>query len=97
MSIRKVQRELVGAVDTIAVPADRADILGHVTLEPTGRFEVRSLASFALTYTVGEFGLDDTGALRIAFRFPADWGTLQTADATGSQLRVCGGEQRDAT
>ena len=82
MSIRRVQRALVGAVDTSATPAERADLLGHVTLEPTGRFVVRSLASFTLTYTVGAFGLDDTGALRVAFRFPADWGTLQTTDAT---------------
>ena len=80
MSMRKVRREFVGAVDTTATPAAGADFLGHVTLQPTGRFEVRSFGSFTLTYTVGEFGLDDTGALRVAFRFPADWGALQTVD-----------------
>lgn len=80
--MRKVQRELVGAVDSSATPTDRLDRLGKVILEPTGSFEVRSLLSFTLTYTVGSFGLDDTGALRVACRFPADWGKLQTADPT---------------
>jgi len=55
-------------------------LYGHVDLTPKGQFEVRSYQTFTLTYTVGRFGLDDTGAIRVVFRAMGDTGRLQTTD-----------------
>jgi len=46
--------------------------LGSVTLTPGGAFEAGSYASFALVYTAGKFGIDDSGSLRVCFRFASD-------------------------
>lgn len=48
------------------------DELGSVTLTPDGAFEAGSYASFTLTYTAGKFGIDDSGSLRVCFRFASD-------------------------
>ena len=74
---------LVGEVDTHARPFKRETDYGHVELSPLGAFEVRSLQTFKLIYTAGSYGVDDTGAIRIAFRFPMDSGSLQTHDPKG--------------
>ena len=57
-----------GVIRAPIAPAD----LGTATIEPTGAFEAGSYASFTLTYTAGTYGIDDTGALRICFRFASD-------------------------
>ena len=57
-------------------------LYGHVELAPRGAFEARSLQTFTLTYTVGRFGLDDSGAIRVVFRAMGDAGRLQTTDPT---------------
>ncbi len=46
--------------------------LGSVTLSPDGAFEAGSHVTFTLTYTAGKFGIDDSGSLRICFRFASD-------------------------
>jgi hypothetical protein len=46
--------------------------LGSVTLTPDGDFEAGTYASFTLTYTAGKFGIDDSGSLRVCFRFASD-------------------------
>jgi len=46
--------------------------LGTATITPEGEFEAGSHQSFTLTYTAGKFGIDDSGALRICFRFASD-------------------------
>ena len=58
----------------------RPDLMGSATLEPSGRIEAGSMQSFTLTYTAGRFGLDDTGSLKIGFRFATDFGPVQFAD-----------------
>ncbi len=58
----------------------RPDLMGTATLLPTGAFEAGSYQSFTLTYVAGRFGLDDTGSLKIAFRFASDLGGLQFED-----------------
>ena len=50
------------------------------TLEPQGRFEVRSFQCFTFTVTIGEYGLDDTGAIKIVQRWTPDGGNLQSDD-----------------
>ncbi len=54
-----------------------ADRMGSAIVEPTGRFEAGSFASFTLTYTAGYFGIDDTGSLKIVHRFASDMGKPQ--------------------
>ena len=58
--------------------------LGRAEISPTGRFEAGSHASFTLTYTAGVFGIDDSGSLRICFRFASDQSTPQFDDPAGA-------------
>ena len=64
-----------------AAPAEDLCSMASKAL-PEGAFEVRSYQTFTLTYTVGRFGLDDNGSIRVVFRFFGDWGGLQTSDPT---------------
>ncbi|MCL4187157.1 MAG: DUF3604 domain-containing protein [Rhodobacteraceae bacterium] len=63
----------------IPAPLDPAD-LGTARVEPAGPVEAGSWQSFTLTYTAGRYGIDDSGALRLAFRFAADQTPLQFSD-----------------
>jgi hypothetical protein len=54
--------------------------MGSATLEPSGRFQAGSWQSFTLTYTAGRFGIDDTGSIKIGFRFATDFGPVQFDD-----------------
>lgn len=61
----------------------RPELMGSAVLEPAGAFEAGSLQSFVLTYTAGRFGIDDTGSLKIGFRFATDFGPVQFDDPEG--------------
>lgn len=76
----KVDSDLVGQVFPAAEPGEDPVLYGSVDISPKGVFEARSLQSFAVTFTVGRFGLDDTGAIKLAFRHSNDWGALQFDD-----------------
>lgn len=75
---------LMGEAWTPVLPGDTPDedpvLYGHVALEPRDPVAVRSMQTFTLTYTVGRYGLDDTGAIRVVFRALGDWGALQVTD-----------------
>jgi len=58
----------------------RPDLMGSATLTPSGSFEAGSLQSFTLVYTAGAFGIDDTGSIKIGFRFATDFGPVQLTD-----------------
>ena len=58
----------------------RPDLMGSATLEPGGCLEAGSWQSFKLVYTCGRFGIDDTGSLKIGFRFATDFGPVQFDD-----------------
>jgi len=58
----------------------RPDLMGSAALTPSGSFEAGSLQSFALVYTAGTFGVDDTGSIKIGFRFATDFGPVQFTD-----------------
>lgn len=75
-----VDSHLVGEGWSNVQPGADPVLYGHVEIEPKGAFEVRSLQTFTLTYTVGRFGLDDSGAIRVVFRAMGDAGRLQTND-----------------
>ena len=55
----------------------RPDLMGSATLKPSGSFEAGSYQSFTLVYTAGRFGIDDTGSIKIGFRFATDFGPVQ--------------------
>ena len=55
----------------------RPELMGSATLEPQGPFEAGSYQSLTLTYTAGRFGIDDTGSIKIGFRFATDFGPVQ--------------------
>jgi hypothetical protein len=61
----------------------RPDLMGSATLMPGGSFEAGSLQSFELVYVAGAFGIDDTGSIKIGFRFATDFGPVQFADPSG--------------
>ena len=75
-----VAADLVGDAWPSVSPGIDPVLYGHAELEPKGDFEVRSLQTFRLTYTVGRYGIDDTGGIRVVFRFFGDWGILQMAN-----------------
>lgn len=56
--------------------------MGSATLEPAGAFEAGSLQMFTLTYTAGRFGIDDTGSIKVGFRFATDFGPVQFEEPT---------------
>src|SRR5262245_14543282 len=58
----------------------RPDLMGTATVTPAGSFEAGSLQSFTLVYTAGAFGVDDTGSIKIGFRFATDFGPVQFTD-----------------
>tara|TARA_R110002020_G_scaffold20374_67_gene69782 strand:+ start:6998 stop:9325 length:2328 start_codon:yes stop_codon:yes gene_type:complete len=68
-----------------AIPTSQ---LGRAEISPTGRFEAGSFASFTLTYTAGVFGIDDSGSLRICFRFASDQSTPQFDDPAGANYCI---------
>ena len=68
--------------DPVASPIAAAD-LGTATLTPTDDFEAGSCGSFTLVYTAGRYGIDDSGSLRICFRFATDQIRPQFDDPTG--------------
>ena len=79
-----VAEGLVGEVWPSAEPGEDPVLYGHAVLEPRDPVEVRSLQTFNLTYTVGRYGLDDTGAIRVVFRAMSDGQALQVSDPTAA-------------
>ncbi|MEM7151511.1 MAG: DUF3604 domain-containing protein [Myxococcota bacterium] len=47
--------------------------LGRVTLHPEGPVVAGEIGEWTLTYTVGSYGIDEGGTLKIARRFAGDW------------------------
>ncbi len=71
--------DLSKSSDSSALPPTDASVapipperLGTAELTPRGEFEAGSYAAFTLTYTAGHHGIDDSGSLRIVFRFASD-------------------------
>jgi hypothetical protein len=77
MTEYKIDPQHMGEIWPSARPAANPDLYGKVAFRPKGAFEVRSFQTFHLTYTAGPYGIDDTGAIRVLFRFATDWGKLQ--------------------
>jgi hypothetical protein len=65
-----------------------ADMLGHASLHPDKNVEAGSWQSFELVYTAGPYGIDDSGSLRICFRFASDQSPPQFTDPSGANFTV---------
>ncbi len=65
-----------GVIRAPIAPGD----LGTAVIEPAGAFTAGACASFTLTYTAGTYGIDDSGALRVCFRFATDQTPPQLTD-----------------
>ncbi|MEP1697811.1 MAG: DUF3604 domain-containing protein, partial [Paracoccaceae bacterium] len=57
-----------GALHTPIDPS----LLGTAVLDKAGAFEAGTYHSFTLTYTAGRFGVDDSGSIRVVWRFATD-------------------------
>ena len=53
---------------------------GHATLSLPPAVEAGSTVDFEITFTVGDFGIDDSGSLKLCWRFASDIGTPQFDD-----------------
>lgn len=73
---------VMGDVWPNAHPGQDHSDYGSVRLEGNDAVRIRSFQTFRLIYTVGKFGLDDTGGLKVVQRFTNDGGRLQTSDPT---------------
>lgn len=71
---------LMGDVWPVAQPGTELADYGSAVLTPNGPVEIRSLQTLKLVYTVGKFGLDDMGGLKVVQRFTNDGGKWQTDD-----------------
>ena len=60
-----------------------AEELGAVSIVPNGSFEAGSYQTFVLTYVAGKFGIDDSGSMRVCFRFASDQTRPQFEDPKG--------------
>ncbi|MEL7098125.1 MAG: DUF3604 domain-containing protein [Pseudomonadota bacterium] len=72
---------LMGDVWPSALPGATDADYGIVTFDGAGPYTVRSVQTFTLVYTVGAYGLDDTGAIKMVTRWTHDGGPWQTHDA----------------
>lgn len=63
------------------VPVGEMDA-GSVQINNCGPFVAGSYQRFTLTYTVGRYGIDDSGSLKICYRFASDMGRPQFSDPT---------------
>ncbi|MDA9009147.1 DUF3604 domain-containing protein [Alphaproteobacteria bacterium] len=91
-----VNPELVGDNSPSVHSGDDPRLYGSATIEPLDPVEIRSFQTFKLVYTVGHIGLDDTGAIAVAFRWVSDGGYFQITDpkATNYISAECSGAGR---
>jgi len=80
-TMHQIPVSLMGDVWPAGWPGAADADYGTVGFDGTGPYPVRSVQDFTLTYTVGEYGLDDTGAIKVVTRWTHDGGRWQTEDA----------------
>jgi hypothetical protein len=78
--LARILPEQMGDVWPSWLPGTEDADYGSATISPAGAFPVRSRVAFTITYIVGEYGLDDTGAIKIVQRWTPDGGPWQVSD-----------------
>jgi hypothetical protein len=66
-------------------PVDPGDA-GRVEIDSCGPFVAGSHQRFVLIYTVGRYGIDDTGSLKVCYRFASDMGRPQFTDPAAANF-----------
>lgn len=56
---------------------------GHATVEPSMPVVAGSYGTWRLVYVAGRYGIDNSGAIIVCWRFALDWGRPQTDDPRG--------------
>ncbi|MGI9524152.1 MAG: DUF3604 domain-containing protein [Hyphomicrobiaceae bacterium] len=74
----------------------RSEHMGSAMLNPDGSFEAGSYQSLELVYTAGRFGIDDTGSIKIGFRFATDFGPVQFDDPSAPGYTTVEASNRSA-
>jgi len=77
-----IDDDKMGDVWPAVHPGRDARDYGSARIDPGGALVVRSFQTMTLIYTVGRFGLDDSGSIKVVQRFPNDGGRLQVDDPT---------------
>lgn len=77
---KPVPFDIVGTSRPSVRPGDDPRIFGSATFEGPRIAEVRTFQTYRIRYRVGRLGLDDTGAIRVAFRMITDAGQPQCND-----------------
>ena len=65
------------------MPSEHNFWYGSASLSPPDPVVAGSYGTWRLTYTAGQYGIDNGGALVVCWRFAADWGRPQTTDPQG--------------
>ena len=68
---------------TLRTPIDPS-LLGTAVLDKSGEFDAGTYHSFTLTYTAGRFGVDDSGSIRVVWRFATDQTNPQFDEPTAA-------------
>lgn len=58
----------------------RPDLMGEASIDVSGPLTCGDWASVTLTYTAGQFGIDDSGSIKISFRSATDQTRFQLTD-----------------
>lgn len=66
----------------------RADRVGRIEALPPGRVTAGEHTTLRLRFTAGDFGIDDTGELKISWRQTSDMGKPQTTAPAGDRFDV---------
>lgn len=61
-------------------PSIAPELAGRVEITPQGPFPAGSFQHITLVYTAGRYGIDDTGTVRVCFRFATDQSQPQFDD-----------------
>jgi hypothetical protein len=61
--------------------------VGSVTIGPTRNLEAGSLEEITITFMAGDFGIDDTGAIKMSWRTASDSSRPQFTDVAGNIVR----------
>lgn len=59
---------------------------GSVVIDLDGPVEAGSYQRFTLTYSAGRYGIDDTGSIKVCFRFASDMGKPQLDDPAAANF-----------
>ncbi len=59
---------------------------GRARLDPPGDIVAGSFGTWRVIFTVGRYGIDNGGRLRVAMRLASDWGAPQASDPAGDNF-----------